>query len=419
MGPGGEDTIVAVSSPPGSALRAVVRLSGGRAVEIGGAIRGAAVLPGPRTYTREDIVEIHVPGAPPLVEALVRDLVARGARPARPGEFTLRAFLNGRLDLAQAEAVERLVSSDDDAERRGALEQLDGAFSRRVRELESGLLDLAADSEAAIDFVDQDVDILPVPEAVRRAAALRDGLRRLLEVTAARRVTDTRPVVVLYGPPNSGKSSLFNVLTGSRAIVAPVPGTTRDALAADLDVGVRVRLMDTPGDQMTQGLDHEAVRRGRRTADSADLVLLVVDAADGKPALAIPRPGPASLLVVNKCDLAPADDALRAFPELEAVCVSAQTGEGLPRLKAAIARRVAESPGEGPAARFRVDTRQRGLLCEAERALDRAAGGAIDLGMEFVALDLRVALEALGGITGRHVSEDLLDRIFSRFCLGK
>jgi tRNA modification GTPase len=180
------ETIVALSTPPGAGLRAVVRLSGPRAVEIGGPVPGAVVFQAPRTYTREDLVEIHLPAAPPLVDRLLRELCERGARPATPGEFTLRAFLNGRLDLAQAEAVERLISAEGEEDRKAALDQLGGSFSRRLAGIEGELLDLCADAEAAIDFVDQDIEILPVAEARRRGRAALDALRALTAQTASR-----------------------------------------------------------------------------------------------------------------------------------------------------------------------------------------------------------------------------------------
>lgn len=414
-----DDTIVALSSPPGAGLRAVVRLSGPRAVAAGGSRPGAVVFRAPRSYTREDVVEIHLPGSPPLVEALLRDLVEAGARPARPGEFTLRAFLNGRLDLAQAEAVERVISAEDEEERRAALGQLEGGFSRRLRGLEESLLDLVADAEAAIDFADQDIEIVTVEEVRRRAGDVLTELRALRAETASARVPDGRPTAVLLGPPNAGKSALFNALTGSDALVTDTAGTTRDVLEAELDAGIRVRLFDTAGIQEAEGVDAEAVRRARGAAGRADVVLFVVDAADWERALPLEPRGRPAILVVNQCDRAPGLEVGRRFHTREVVCTSARTGEGLPALKRVLGDMLGKGEVGGAGARFRVDFRQRALLREAEAALDRAAGTAAGLGMEFVALDLRAALDALGGLSGRAIEEDLLDRIFSRFCLGK
>ena len=401
------ETIVALSTPPGAGLRAIVRLSGPRAVQIAGAVPGAVLFKAPRTYTREDLVEIHLPSSPPLVARLLAELLERGARPARPGEFTLRAFLNGRLDLAQAEAVEQLVSAEGEDERRAALDQLEGSFSKRLGRIEGELLDLCADAEAAIDFVDQDIEILSVAEAQRRGRKAQDDLRQLRTETAQRKTADHRPTVALHGLPNAGKSALFNALSGSDAIVSDVAGTTRDVLSAEVDVGFPVRLLDVPGEAEAPGLDGEAVRRSREAVRRADLVVLVVDATRPSPSIE-PR-GRAWLRVYSKGDL--------PHGSLEGLVTSARTGEGLAELRREIARRLGDE--DRPGARFRVNLRQGALLQEAEAALERASTAAPTLGMEFVSADLRAALTALGGISGRSTDEDLLDRIFSRFCLGK
>jgi tRNA modification GTPase len=411
------ETIVALSTPPGPALRAVVRLSGPRAVQIAGALPGAVIWRAPRTYTREDLVEIHLPASPPLVERLLRSLLDRGARPARPGEFTLRAFLSGRLDLTQAEAVEQLISAEGEEERRAALDQLEGSFSRRLAGIEGELLDLCADAEAAIDFVDQDIEILPVAQALRRGRAALAALRDLMSETAARKTSDQRPTVALYGLANAGKSALFNALSGSDAIVSDLAGTTRDVLSAELDVGFPVRLLDAPGETETAGLDGEAVRRSREALRRADLLLFVVDGTRAEASRSIEPKGRPAILVLSKADLGRDDSVPGGFELRESVWTSARTGEGLPELCRKIGRRLGRE--DRPGARFRLSLRQAGLLREAEAALDRAAAAAPGMGMEFVSADLRAALSALGGISGRSTDEDLLDRIFSRFCLGK
>lgn len=414
------DTIAAVSSPPGAGLRAVVRLSGPDAAALAAGEPGAVLFRAPRSYTGEDVAELHLPGSPPLVEACLRRLAERGARPARPGEFTLRAFLNGRMDLSRAEAVERLIAAEDDAERRAALEALAGGFSDRLRRIEALVLDLTADVEASIDFVDQDIEILPLSEAADRAAALAKDLADLLRETAAARVADERPVAALYGPANAGKSTLFNALTGGRAIISDREGTTRDVLEGELEVGGRrVRLLDAAGQRGGEGIDAEAERRARAAAEAADLVLFVVDAADWERARKWVLRGRPAILVVNKIDRASAEGAAGGLGMSEAVAVSARTGAGLEELRERIARRLAGDEAPVSGARYRVSVRQHGLLREAREALGRAASSGPALGVECLALDLRAALEALGGVTGRCVGEDLLDRIFSRFCLGK
>ena len=401
------DTIVALSTPPGGGLRAVVRLSGPRAVELGGGLPGAVVFKAPRTYTAEDLVEIHLPASPPLVDSLLRSLTEGGARPAKPGEFTLRAFLHGRIDLAQAEAVEQLISAEGEGDRKAALDQLGGAFSRRLSRIEGDLLDLCADAEAAIDFIDQDIEILPVEQALKRGRKALADLTSLMAETAARKTSDARPTVALHGLPNAGKSALFNALSGSDAIVSDVPGTTRDVLTAEVDVGFPILLLDAPGETEAGGLDGEAVRRSREAIRRADLILLVVDAT--APTAPVEPKGRAWLRVTSKADL---------LCDLEpGLLVSAKTGQGLPELKREIARLLRDE--DKPGARFRLSLRQGSLLREAEAALSRAASAAPSMGMEFVSADLRLALAALGGISGRSTDEDLLDRIFSRFCLGK
>lgn len=386
----------------------MVRLSGPRAVEIGGAVPGAVVFKAPRTYTREDLVEIHLPSSAPLINRLVSSLIDRGARPAKPGEFTLRAFLNGRLDLAQAEAVQQLISAEGEDDRSAALDQLEGSFSKRLSRIEGELLDLCADAEAAIDFVDQDIEILPVADALRRGSEALNDLSQLMSETASRKTSDQRPTVALHGLPNAGKSALFNALSGSDAIVSDVAGTTRDVLTAEVDVGFPIRLIDAPGEAEASGLDGEAVRRSREALRRADLLLVVVDGT--KPDSSIEPKGRSWLRVYTKADL--------PHGTLSGGQVtSSKTGEGIPELKRAIGRILRDE--DRPGARFRVSLRQGSLLRDARTALTRAASAAPSMGMEFVSADLRAALSALGGISGRSTDEDLLDRIFSRFCLGK
>jgi len=397
----------------------VVRLSGPRAVAIAGGRPGAVVFRAPHSYTREDVVEIHLPGSPSLVDLLVRDLVEAGARPARPGEFTLRAFLNGRLGLAEAEAVERLIAAEDEEDRRAALDQMEGAFTRRLQGIREAVLDLAADVEASLDFADQDVGGLEPGEARRRAAAALAELRALLRETAASRVCDERPTVVLLGRPGAGKSSLFNALTGSEALVTGRAGTTRDLLEAELDAGgMKVRLYDAAGIGEGTGVDAEAARRAGEAARRADVVLFVVDAADWEASVPLEPRGRPAVLVLSKCDRVPGRDVGDRFRLRPAVYTSARTGEGLEELRRVLGEVLRTGEGGGAGARFRVDFRRRALLREAEAALERAEG-AMDLGWEFLSLDLRAALDALGDLAGRDVGEDVLDRIFSRFCLGK
>jgi tRNA modification GTPase len=418
------DTIVAVSTPPGAAPRAVVRLSGPRAAALAGVpprpgCRASSVagvpavvffFRSPRSYTREDLAELHLPGSPPLLEAAVRALVDAGARLARPGEFTQRAWLNGRIDLAGAEAVADLIDAGDAAEARAALDHR--AFSGAVAEIESDLLDLCADVEAGIDFVGQDVEIVPPAAVAGRAGALLERLDALLRDTAARRVARDRPVAMLFGPANSGKSSLFNRLCGGSVIESDVAGTTRDVLRGEMD---EVDLLDTAGWREASGVDAAAVARTEEMLDRADLVVFVVDASDPDRArdLVTRAASHPVLGVLNKCDLARTGAQV---PIREWVRTSALTGEGVEELRGRIRRLLLSAPRAAPGARFHANLRQMGQLRRARAALDRVDAS---LGLELVALDLRDAADAFGALSGRSATEELLDRIFSRFCLGK
>lgn len=419
------DTIVAVSTAPGAALRAVVRLSGPDAAALAGvrrrrgrsraAVAGvpalADVSPAPRSYTREDLVELHLPGSPPLLEAVLRDLLDRGARLARPGEFTQRAYLNGRIDLAGAEAVAELIDAGNEAEARAALEH--AVFSRRVGEIETALLDLCAEVEAAIDFTDQDLEIVAPADVLARAAAALGRVDALLAETAAARVSRDRPVAMLFGPPNSGKTSIFNRLTGGSGIESDVAGTTRDVLRGEVG---EIDLLDTAGWlEEAAGPDAEAVRRTEETLDRADLVVLVADASDPAHAAALAERAARhpSIGVLNKVDLARGEFLP---PIRDWIRTSARSGEGMEELRGRIRERLLSAPRAAPDARFHASLRQLGQLRRARAALGRAVGVHE---VELVAADLRDALDALGALSGRCVTEEILDRVFSRFCLGK
>ena len=289
-----------------------------------------------------------------------------------------------------------------------------------MRAIESAVLDLCAESEAAIDFVDQDIEIIGTEAVARRASEWERKLAGLIASTRARRIATGKPTVFLVGPPNAGKSALFNRLGGS-AIVSEVAGTTRDVICVETDA---VRICDAPGLWQADGpVDARAARRAAEEAEHSDLWLFVVDASDPAPAEALAERarGRAAFLVLNKVDrVAKGLDVRRKFPIGEVLCTSATTGEGVGELQARLRSWASSAGAEAPGARFHVSLRQMGQLREAGLALRRAAGAAAQgLGMEFVALDLRAALMALGALTGRHANDDLLDRIFTRFCLGK
>ena len=433
-------TIYAPATAAGRAAIAIVRLSGSEAgpalaalagglpparaarrarlrdPETGEAIDEALVLwfPAPRSATGEDMAELHVHGSRAVLAAAMRALAAQGLRLAEPGEFTRRAFLNGKLDLTQAEAVADLAAADTEAQRRQALRQLDGALGQLYRDWSGRLLRLLAHLEAAIDFPDED---LPPEIAARVAgdsAALADEIAgHLADGRRGERLRDGIAVAIL-GPANAGKSSLLNQLARREAaITSPIAGTTRDVIEVAVDLaGYPVVLADTAGLRDSADLiEQEGVRRALARAEAAELRLFLFDAARPQDATKAARwPGPETLLVANKIDLA-ADRA--ALPE-GAFAISALTGEGIAELAAAIAARVAGNyDGAAP---LLTRARHRAALESAAAALHRSLCAELP---ELRAEDLRLAWRSLGQITGRADVEDLLDVIFADFCLGK
>jgi tRNA modification GTPase len=434
------DTIVALSSAPGRGARAVVRLSGPDAFRcvstlftgdeavsfnrrrlFPGHVRlpGVAaplpadliVFPSPRTYTGQHVAELHTIGCPPLVELLIAELLNAGARAARPGEFTLRAFLAGKLDLTRAEAVLGVIEAGSRDELKEALAQLAGGVARPLQELRRDLLDLLADVEAGLDFADEDIHfVTPEDQLGRLGKGL--ALLTLLGKQLEQRSLGDRPFrAVLAGRPNAGKSSLFNALTGGAALVSPEPGTTRDYLLRRIDLGgVAVELVDTAGRQEAAGdIEGQAQALGREQVHAADLVLLCVEAgsepdADERAQAVTPLVG-----VATKCDLAP--------PSFGEVATSAATGMGLDALRALIAQRARAlaRPALAPSV-SRCRHHVAACLERLRRAHQMVLFGEPP---ELVALELRGALDELGEMTGTVYTDDLLDRIFSRFCIGK
>jgi len=446
------DTIAAVASPPGPALRGIVRLSGPEALAIAlesflpareldpprrcavaraGSLRvdglrpllpaTLAIWPAPRTYTGQNVAEIHLVGSTPLVSLVLAHCLGRGARLAEPGEFTLRAFLSGRIDLTRAEAVLGVIEAQDPAQLDAALAQLAGGLSGPLLVLRDHLLDVVAHLEANLDFSEE-----PDVDPLGRAALADELSHSAAELDAvARRLTDRErpeghPRVVLAGPPNAGKSRLFNALLGrDLAIVSTRAGTTRDYLTELCDCdGLTVELVDTagieaPADRVaTQAQALRALQTGRadllldcRSAETVDL-----------PATALDSERP-RLYVWTKGDQALPDPGSRHAAAL--IVTSAVTGAGFETLRSAISRTIQRrhTDGSSPAG---TGARCRGSIRRAEAALRSAAetllqGG----GDELVAFDLRLAVDELGKVVGAVVTDDVLDRIFRRFCIGK
>ncbi|MGQ0812226.1 MAG: tRNA uridine-5-carboxymethylaminomethyl(34) synthesis GTPase MnmE [Nitrospiraceae bacterium] len=390
------------------------------------------VMRAPRSYTGEDVAEIQCHGGPLILQTISHALVANGVRLAEPGEFTKRAFLNGRLDLAQAEAVLDTIQAKTATGLKLAQEQLRGVLSTAINRVRESLLDLLAQVEAAIDFSEEDISFVQNEElraALRRTIAL---LSDLIERSREGRIIREGAKVVIIGRPNVGKSSLMNALVRSdRAIVTAVPGTTRDVLEEMLNIrGVPVRIFDTAGIRKTDDdIEREGVRRSLIARDQADLVLLMLDGSQCLTSqdyelLACGQDN-RRLVVVNKMDLSrEIRDGSSSFSNGEsmtgAIKISCKTEFGLEELRDQI-RSVLVGHGleaaEGPVVtslRHQVALER---ACEAlEHALESATA---KLSGEFIAMDLRVAADALGEITGTVSTDDILDRIFSRFCIGK
>ncbi len=435
------DVIVAPATPPGTSALAVVRFSGPHGttlpvvrrlapdlpdgllprearltevVDARGALLDRAILlffEGPRSSTGEDVVEIHCHGSPAVVRAVIDAAVAAGARPARKGEFTRRALGNGKLDLVEAEGVALLCSSESRARAGRAIGMASGLLSRQVGEIRSAVLDLLAETEAALDFPDD----VPIAAPERRTEEILGLLSRLL----AGRLVQTGeriPTVAIVGRPNAGKSSLFNALLGAdRAIVTAEPGTTRDVIGETAEIrGEALRLYDTAGIRPARSeAERLGVEAAERAAESADLVLEVIDGAvdGGGPEPEGPRAdrGSRRIVVESKRDLwgdrRPAREG--------ALAVSVVSGDGLGDLRDEIERALSGVETEGEVALLE---RHRRALLETDLAVREAAGRSEP---ELAAADLRRALTALGEITGETATEELLDRIFAGFCLGK
>lgn len=437
------DTIAAIASAAGRGGIGIVRLSGPRAKDIAERIcnrklrsrhahhvrfhdRGGEVVDdglallfvAPASYTGEDVVELQAHGSPVVLDALLEACCAFGARRARAGEFSERAWENGRIDLAQAEAVADLIAAADLRAARAARRSLEGEFSQRVDALAQTLLALRVQLEASIDFADEELDADGEAALRRRLDDARGQLEALLAAAErGRRLRDGLHAVIV-GPPNAGKSSLLNALAGSdRAIVADVPGTTRDLLQETIRVdGVELTLVDTAGlREQGDAVEREGMRRARSELARADAALVVLDAREpeaGRIAVEGALAGvPEVVWLHNKCDLL----SSAVQPVAEAIFVSARTGEGFATLHARL-RALAGGGGEGA---FSARARHVEALQRASALLAEAVDGFVSARPELAADSLRRAHDALGEITGRVLPDALLGHIFATFCIGK
>jgi len=484
-----DDTIVAIATPPGRGGIGVVRLAGPDAKKIAlpmlrlkhdleprQAVFGELIEPAdesvrtsapgnpaaqsaasridevvvtyfakPHSYTTDDIVEISTHGSPVILRHVVELAMARGARLAEPGEFTMRAFLNGRIDLTQAEAVRDLIESQTLYQAKIAAQQLEGALSRRLHPLKQKLVELIATLEAGIDFAEDDISVLPADQILQRVAAIRAPLEDLAASFAYGKIVHEGLTLAIVGRPNVGKSSLFNRLVErERAIVTATPGTTRDLVSETVAIGgIPIKLVDTAG--IRRALDEAesiGIRKSMEALADADLVLVVFDYSQpltnedkdllgqvaGRPAIA----------VANKCDLInnhpvgtaeqssadPRGDSLAGAEDLTGrriqVRTSATTGEGIPELRSEILRHVGGEANAQTETGFLTNLRHQERVRESVTAL-AAARAAIDSKVphEMLLLDLYSALRAFDEITGATTTDDILNLIFSTFCIGK
>ena len=461
-----DDTIVAIATPPGRGGIGVVRLSGPRAVEVarsmlrlrheleaGRAVFGELVdstelrsetddasapmqteridevvvtyFAKPHSYTTDDVIEISAHGSPVVLRHIVELCVASGARLAEPGEFTSRAFLNGRIDLTQAEAVRDLIESQTVYQAKVAAQQLDGSLSRRLHPIKQNLVQLIAQLEAGIDFADDDVSILPDAVILQHIADVQVPLEQLRASFAYGKIVHEGLTLAIVGRPNVGKSSLFNQLVErERAIVTATPGTTRDLVTETVAIGgIPVRLVDTAG--IRHSLDEAesiGIRKSKEALADADLVLVVLDASqeeateDAKlTAQASIRP---TIVVQNKIDLQ--ITAQRSGNRAPDVRTSAVTGKGVAELRAQILQHIRGSIGAEAEHGFLTNVRHRGLIEDSLSALEAANKAvALKIPHEMLLLDLYNALRPLDAITGATTTDDILNLIFSTFCIGK
>lgn len=455
-----EDTIVALATPRAGGCRGIIRVSGPGLLGVlpavvfpeqpweaiqqpparvwsaqcsAGDVLGEVscelyLWPTARSYTRQPAAELHLIGSLPVLDAVLEQLCRHGARLAQPGEFTLRAFLAGRLDLTQAEAVLGVIDADSSQELGTALTQLAGGLAGPLNRVRNQLLDLLAHLEAGLDFVEEDIQFITPAELLREIAVSSDEVEQLLNRLATREWNSAMPTVVLRGLPNAGKSSLFNALLGvDRSLVSPQPSTTRDYVSAPLRCGaMTVELVDTAGvEESTDGADSiesAAQRLGAGKASQADLELLCLDAQRALTdwetrELSRHRTAP-RIVVWTKCDAGPPQQV--PSPADRAEVTSSRMGAGLDPLRLRIADELSAARSTESAVMRSTSLRCRGSLVRALEGLVRARElVTARLGEELVAAELRHTLTELGEVVGAVYTDDILDRVFSRFCIGK
>ncbi len=437
------DAIVAIATPPGRGGVGMVRVSGKSLALMAAAICGKPLLPrvarhthfldaanqiiddglaiffaAPASFTGEDVLELHAHGSPMLLQALVRRCIELGARHAEPGEFTKRAYLNGKLDLAQAEAVADVIDAATESAARAAVRSLTGEFSSRIKVLQDSIVRLRMFVEATLDFPEEDVEFLEAERATEKLGQTRSALEHVIAEAGRGQLLHDGIRIVLAGEPNVGKSSLLNALAGDEiAIVTPIAGTTRDTVKTRISIkGLPTEVIDTAGLRHTiDPVEALGIERTRAAIRDADLALIIVE-SDAPVSAALLNELPATLphiVVRNKIDL----QAQEAHADAAGVWLSAKTGDGIALLTETIADAVGFNYREegGFMARERHVTALRAALVH----INSAAAHLEHIALELFAEELRLAHEALGEITGEFTADDLLGEIFSRFCIGK
>ena len=455
-----DDTIAAIATPLGTGGIGIIRISGPRSLEIATLLfhprqavsplkshhlyHGVIIDPDdghsidevllsymakPRSYTREDVIEINCHGGLVPLKEILSLVLKSGARLAEPGEFTRRAFLNGRLDLAQAEAVIDLIESKSSAGLRHASSQLQGALSHEMGVLKDGLMEILSLLEASIDFPEEDLQSFSPQQLIAEIDCLISRIEKLVDTYAEGRLFKEGVSAVIAGEPNVGKSSLFNALLGEeRTIVTSLPGTTRDFVEEVITVsGIPLKITDTAGlRDSSDSIEEEGVKRTKDKMDKADLIVLVIDGSAGNGGLDIPpvlSNGRKVVVACNKADLPQRislDKLKRLFPESPVVSTSALYKTGLGELKSALASLLISNPHAQLPSVIVSNLRHKQSLEKTVDFLKQARKGLeSQTPPEFIATDIQSALHHIGEITGQTTTEELLDRIFSRFCIGK
>ena len=456
------DTIVAIATPLGEGGIGIVRLSGKDSLPIAGKIfspfkKGEVplfdshtvhygcirppkedeiidealitVMRAPKSYTAEDMVEINCHGGVMPLKKVMELCLAEGARLAEPGEFTKRAFLNGRIDLSQAEAVLDIIKAKTDSSCRIAARQMQGELSVEVRELRGKLIDALSGIELAIDFSDEDIDLSKIKPSKGKVREALSKVQALLETTDKGVILREGASVVICGRPNVGKSSLMNaLLKHDRVIVHPTPGTTRDVIEESINIaGVTVRLSDTAGIIDTKDrVELEGIKRSKKRLQEADLVIFMLDASesltDRDEYIYSAIKDTPSIIVMNKVDLKRklfVEEVEKYLDRRDLIMVSALKKTGLEDLEDAIAGELFSGPGGMPEGAVVTNLRHKECLEKAETALERAYQEALENNYELVSSDVNIAIHSLGLIIGESIEDDILDRIFSQFCIGK